>query len=89
MTEERTGVRLIMADDTVIENGRAGETEGRLWCIFPGTMMDAFGIFFNPAKTSVIRFQYGDMEESWEGYTNCTNIFTMDNEAHVCMRKVV
>ena len=87
MPEERTGVRLILADGTEIEGGRAGYAGGFLWCRWNGTMQEAAALFFDPEKTAVIRFQYGGMEDSWEGFTECTNIHMEDGQVYVCMTR--
>ena len=87
MTEERTGVRLILADGTEIEDGRAGYAGGSLWCHWIGTMQEAAALFFNPEKTAVIRFRYGEMEDTWEGFTVCINIHMEDGQVYVCMTR--
>lgn len=83
------GQRLVLNDETVIENGRAGYSQGFLWCFFTGyTLPQAAALFFDPAKTSRIVFQYGEMEDVHEGFTNCTNInIDFDGRVSVCMTK--
>lgn len=84
------GRRLILNDDTVIENGEAGlSSANNLWVWFTGrTMMEAAAIFFNPGKTERIIFQYGEMEDTYEGYTNCTNInIDANGMMHVCLTR--
>ena len=83
------GIRLILNDGTVIENGRAGYAEGRLWCYIQGlTMVQTAGLFFDTYKTARIVFQYGEMEDVYEGYTNCVNIqVNVDGLVSVCMTK--
>ena len=62
--------RLVMADGTVIEEGRAGYNSGTLWCWFTGyDLPEAGAIFFDPAKTERIVYEYGKMSDVYEGYT--------------------
>ena len=83
------GVRLILNDGTIIEGGRAGLSLGNLWCFFTGyNLQQATKIFFNPGKTSRIVFQYGEMEDVHEGYTNCTSAsIDADGLVTICMEK--
>lgn len=80
---------LIMNDETVIENGRAGYADGHLWLWFPGfTIQNAAAIAFDPEKTSRIVFHYGEkLEDVYEGFTNCVRIMAEENEIAVCMTK--
>lgn len=91
MPEQRTGQRLILADRTVIEDGTAGLANGFLWCWFSGmTLPEAAALFLDPAKTNLITFEYGEMVDSYEGYTNCTNLSAgADGQISVCMTKEV
>ena len=82
---------IILNDGTVIENGRAGYSQGVLCCFFTGyTMPQAGELFFNPSKTERIVFQYGEMETIHEGFTNCVNIgIDIDGRVSVSMEKGV
>lgn len=83
-----SGRRLILADGSRIENGEAGKINGMIWCYLPGwTIIQAAQVFTDRAKTSEIRFQYGEMQDVYTGYTNCTNIMTGDGKISVCMDK--
>ena len=82
------GQRLILADGTIIEDGRAGLSEGLLWMWWPGwTMIDAVGKAFNPSAIGTIIFQYGDMEDTFVGYTSCVNLSQNMSEITLCMTK--
>lgn len=82
------GRMLILADGTKIDGGEAGYAGEALWCYLPGWTIDrAARIFTNPAKTSEIRFQYGEMEDIYRGFTICMNIMTEDGQISVCMVK--
>ena len=84
------GRRLILNDGTTIENGEAGCADGSLWCYLPGyTMQQAASLFFDAAKTAKIIFQYGNMEDEYNGYTNCVTITTAGGMTSVCMKKGV
>ena len=84
------GQRLIMNDGTIIENGSAGYAEGCLWLKLPGyTMQQAAALAFDDEKTSRVVFQYGEMSDTYEGFTNCVNINQdYDGLVSVCMKKV-
>ena len=82
------GIRLVLNNGTVIENGRAGYASGFLWLRLPGyTMQTAAALAFNTAATKRIVFQYGQMEDVYEGYTSCTCINEEDGLISVCMVK--
>lgn len=84
------GRRLILNDGTIIEDGNAGCADGFLWLWLPDgyTMSQAAGLFFDASKTSKIVFQYGEMEDEYDGYTVCINM-NMDTGGlvSVCMTK--
>ena len=82
------GQRLILSDRTIIENGRAGLASGFLWLWLPGwTMMEAAQKAFNPSALHTIIYQYGEMEDTFTGYTVCTNIMQQDDEIAICLVK--
>ena len=81
------GVRLIMGTVT-IENGEAGLADNLLRLWIPGmSMMQAAGIVFDSEKTKRIVFEYGEMQDVYEGYTECENIMNDEGVISVCMRK--
>ena len=81
------GRRLILNDGTTIENGEAGFAEGFLWLRLPGyTMQQAASIFFDSSKTERIVFEYGEMTDTYDGFTVCVNInVNIDGMASVCL----
>ena len=85
----RTGRRLILNDGTVIENGEAGQTPLNLWLWFGGmTLQEAAALFFDTEKTETITFQYGEMEDIYEGYTSCARLeIDTDGKITVCMKR--
>lgn len=83
------GQRIVLNDSTVIENGRAGYSEGYLWLFFSGyTMLQIAQMFCDPSKTELIVFEYGEMRDSYENFTVCTNMnIDIDGNASVCMKR--
>lgn len=82
------GQRLILSDRTIIENGHAGLSSGFLWLWLPGwSMTDTAQKAFNPATVQSIIYQYGDMEDTFTGYTVCMNLMQQDDEIAICMVK--
>ena len=83
------GRRLILKDGAKIEGAEAGYSDGFLWLYLTGyPMIMAINTFMNPLKTGLIIFQYGDMEDRYEGFTKCTNIMDdQHGQISVCMTK--
>ena len=86
-----TGRRLILNDGTIIENGEAGYSTGSICLWVTGmTMQEAAMLFFDPSKTAVITFQYGQMEDVYEGYTRCVLLLIdEDGEITITMKREV
>ena len=80
---------LVFADGTKIEGASCGYAEGNLWCWVTGfTMPQAAQVFFDPAKTERIIFQYGEMTQEYDGFTNCVNLFIdYDGKISACMKR--
>lgn len=89
MPEQKTGERLILNDGTQIENGRCGYSDGHLWCwVKDFTMMQAAQVFFDPNKTNRIVYEYGEMSDTYENFTNCTNLMIdSDGIISVCLTR--
>ena len=83
------GRRLILKDGTTIEDGEAGFSQGFLWLWFSGmTLAQASAIVFDPLKTDRIKFQYGEMSDVYNGFTDCRSIsIDTDGVVSVCMVK--
>ena len=80
---QKTGQRLIFDDGTTIENGSCGYSSGSLWCWVHGfTMQEAAQIFFDPAKTRQITYEYGEMSDVYENFTNCVSLL-IDNDGQI------
>lgn len=86
-TQQKTGQRLILLDGTTIEDGSCGYAEGKLWCWVNGfTMPQAAAIFFDPQKTGNIVYEYGEMSDEFDGYTNCITLFiNTDGQISACL----
>lgn len=74
---------LLLADGTILENSTCGYAEHNLWCYVKGlTFAEAFTVFSNPEKTKIIKFIYGDNEDTYDGFTEINLIksseFTVD-----------
>ena len=84
-----SGRYLKMADETEIDSGEAGYNQGFLWCYFTGyTLPEAAAIFFDHEKTNVIEFHYGEMVDTYNGFTDCVNLgVDVDGKVSVCMKK--
>ena len=82
------GHRLILADGTEIDNGRAGISSGFLWLWVPDKpFWDVGDIVRDPEKTAEITYQYGEMQDIYENYTDCTVLMVQENEIAVCLKK--
>ena len=80
------GRKIILNDGTEIP-GECGYSQGFLWCWFTGyTMQQAASLFFDSGKTSKIIFVYGEMQDVYEGFTNCVSLgIDVDGKVSVCM----
>ena len=89
MAEIRTGRRVILNDGTIIEDGGAGYDSGILWVHFTGyTMEQTASLFFDNKKTQKIIFQYGEMQDEYEEFTNCFSIqIDMDGVTYVGLKQ--
>lgn len=84
----RRGRRLIFNDGTTVEDGEAGYDSGALWIRLPGyTMQQAIAIVFEAWKVERIEFQYGEMEDVYEGFTVCKHMMTEEGRIAVCLVK--
>lgn len=83
------GRRIVLKDNTTIENGEAGFSDGFLWLWFDGyTLQQVALMFFDATKTDRIAFQYGEMEDVYEGFTTCRTLMTdASGRVSVCMTK--
>lgn len=82
------GQRLILNDAVTIENGLAGYSDGYLWLYFTGyTLQHAAELFFNQELTAKIVFEYGEMSDTYTGFTECTGLQITDGMVSVSMKR--
>ena len=83
------GHRVILNDGTVLENGNAGYAEGFLWLWITGlTIQQVAAIVFDSSKTSKIVYQYGDMEDNYNGFTDCVALnINYDGIVAACLKE--
>ena len=68
-------MRLILKDGTTINDGGAGHAGRTLWLYIPQmTMQDAAALAFDPGKTDTIVHEYGDKQDTYDGFTRCTQL---------------
>ena len=80
-----TGRRIVLADGQRLENAVAGYSDGFLWVHVPAiTEQECVPIFTNKAKTETIVFQYGEMQDTYNGFTQMVRILPGE-EVSVCM----
>lgn len=84
-------IRLVLMDGTILNDCSAGYSEGRLWLTIVGlTLAEVALIAFNPDKTGRIQYDYGEMRDVYEGFTNCVHLdVDVDGKVSVCMTKGV
>ena len=82
------GQRLIFKNGMVVEDGRAGQDGNTLWLWIPGmTMQEVAGFAFDPSVMGKVIAQYGEEEDVFAGFTDCTVLIRDTNEINVCMAK--
>lgn len=85
------GRRLIMnPGPTQIElpGSDAGYAEGVLWLYLRGlTLAQAFELLSDQANTAVIRYEYGEMSDVYEGFTHLTTLMEREGEVSAALKK--
>ena len=82
------GQRLILPNGRILEGARAGLADGFLWLWIPGiTMAQGAEIAFDPTALQHIIYQYGDMEDYFDGYTVCRNLMDYGDEIAIRLVK--
>lgn len=82
------GHRLVFDDGSAYENGRAGYSGGLLWLWIPNMQFwDGCDLARDANKMRRVTFQYGDMEETYEGFTTCTGVLQDATEVSLRMTK--
>jgi hypothetical protein len=85
------GRRVILnpgAGEIILEGSEAGYADGVLWLyIRERSLAQAFALLSDPANTAVIRFEYGEMEKVYEGFTHITVLMDRDGEVAAALKK--
>lgn len=82
------GRQLRLNDGTTYPNGSAGLAEGFLWCTIPGGRLEKIApVFLNKEKTTVILYDYGEMQDRFEGFTQVWAMQTAADSCSVCLVK--
>lgn len=86
-----SGRRLILnpgETEVVLEGSEAGYSDGVLWLYMTDiTLPEAFALLIAPANTGVIAYQYGEMEDRYEGFTDLTGLFTSDGMVRAALKR--
>lgn len=87
-----SGRRLILAAgsdaEVVLEGSEAGYADGVLWLYLAGmTLPEAFALLSVPANTASIVYQYGEMVDRYEGFTDLTGLFTSDGMVRAALKR--
>lgn len=85
------GRRLILnpgPNQIELPGSEAGYAEGVLWLYIRGlTLAQAFAFLSDPANTAVIRYEYGEMADVFEGFTHLTTLMERDGEVSAALTK--
>ena len=85
------GRRLILnpgENEIVLEGSEAGYADGVLWLYIQGqTLAQTFALLSDPGNTAVIVFEYGEMEDVYEGFTRLTTLIERDGEVSASLTK--
>ena len=86
-----SGRRLILnpgETEVVLEGSEAGYSDGVLWLYMTGiTLPEAFALLIAPEHTGVIAYQYGEMEDRYEGFTDLIGLFTSDGMVRAALKR--
>ena len=86
--EQKRGRRIILKDGTTFEDSGCGYADGFLWCYITGlTLQDVVQTMMNPEKTVKIVYEYGEMSDTYEGFTNMFLIRQSETGCDVCMQQ--
>lgn len=82
------GRRVVMADGTELLDAEIGYTDKHIWCFLKHiTFFEAYDLFSNPLKTQTLIFDYGDMQDVYEGFTELDTIKKTEDGVNVRMNK--
>lgn len=82
------GRKVVMADGTELLDAEIGYTDQHIWCFLKNvTFPEAYDLFSDPLKTQVLIFDYGDMQDVHEGFTELHTIKKTEDGVNVRMNK--
>lgn len=82
------GRRIVMADGTELMDAEIGYANRHIWCHLKNiTLPMAYDLFSNPQKTGTLIFDYGDMRDVYEGFTQVNTIKISEYGVDVRMDK--
>lgn len=71
-----------------LPGSEAGYAEGVLWLYIRGqSLAQAFAVLSDPANTAVIRYEYGEMADIFEGFTHLTTLMEREGEVSAALKK--
>lgn len=87
---EESILRLVMADGRILDQSECGYADQKLWCYLKDlTFAEAFQIFSDPEKTSVIKFEYGLENRftriTYAGFSDIVSINKREFTIDVCL----
>ena len=85
------GRRVILGlsdNPTILEGSEAGYAGGVLWLYLRDmTLAQAFALLSDPASTSEIAFEYGEMADRYEGFTHLILVQEDENEVRAALER--
>ena len=82
------GRRIRMNDGTVWEGSECGYAQGFLWLFLHGIgIREAGPVVLDPEATEKIVFEYGEMQDEYNGYTCVKVIRDDDDGCSVCLTR--
>lgn len=85
-----SGRKIILADGTEYDKGECGYADGVLWCYLPTGigLAKAFLDFSSHGKTETIVFTYGEMSDTYNGFTDLQGLMkTYDGKINVSLKR--
>ena len=74
------GRRVVMADGTELIDATIGYANRHIWCYLQNiTLPVAYDLFSDPQKIGTLVFDYGDMQDVYEGFTELHTIQRSEN----------
>ena len=84
------GRRTRFSDGTTWENCNAGYADGFLWLYTDGvTLMEALPVVTDAEATETIVYEYGNMSDTYEGFTHLKMIQDRPEGCSVCLEREV